>query len=102
MLNETHKTIWADAELIEAIKSFPLAKTIEHCGSAFSVNPFEINASCPTCGAEIKLRAFSALYEIEDVFDAVFLWLRQPGALAVAQRRQQQLVEQETNDSRAS
>ena len=101
MANLTHKTIWADAELIEAIGSFPLAKEIDHCGSVFSVNPFEFNATCPTCGAEIKLRSFSALYELEDVFDAVFQWLRQPGALALAQRRQQELADEETNDSRA-
>ena len=76
MANLTHKTIWADAELIEAIGSFPLAKEIDHCGSVFSVNPFEFNATCPTCGAEIKLRSFSALYELEEICDNVFLPFR--------------------------
>ena len=92
MMNEKYKTIWANAELIEAIGSFPLAKEIEHCGSTFSVDPFDTYASCPTCGVQIKLRSFSASYEVEDVIDAVFMWLIRQGALEVAKRSQQKLV----------
>jgi predicted RNA-binding Zn-ribbon protein involved in translation (DUF1610 family) len=94
MTNEKYKTTWADSELIEVISSFPLAKEVEHCGGTFSVDPFETYASCPKCGEQIKLRSFSASYEIEDVFDAVFRWLSRPEANEVAKRRQQTLVEE--------
>ncbi len=98
MANQKHKITWADSELIEAIGSFPLAKEIEHCGGTFSVDPFEIYASCPKCRERIKLRSFSASYEIEDVFDAVFLWLNHPKAIEVAQRRQEKLLEGEAKE----
>jgi hypothetical protein len=98
MANEKYKSVWADSELVEAISSFPLTKEVEHCSGAFSVDPFEIYADCPTCGAEIKLRSFSASHEIEDVFDAVFLWISRPEAREVAERRQQKLIEVESKE----
>jgi hypothetical protein len=96
--SEKHKTVWADSELIEAISSFPLARSVEHCGVTFSVDPFEIEADCPGCGAQIKLRSFSASFEVEDVFDAVFLWMSKPGALEVVYRRRQKLIEAESGE----
>lgn len=98
MPNEKYKTVRADSELIEAIGSFPLAKEIEHCGDTFLVEPFEIYAACPKCGGQIKLRSFSASYEIEDVFDAIFLWMSKPEALEVMRRRQQKLIEAESEE----
>ncbi|HEV2799171.1 MAG TPA: hypothetical protein VGW12_01670 [Pyrinomonadaceae bacterium] len=98
MISEKHKTIWADSELIEGIGSFPLAKTVEHCGDGFSVDPFEVYAYCPKCGAQIKLRSFSASCEIEDVFDAIFLWMSMPGAFDVAERRRQKLIKAESEE----
>ena len=102
MTNEKYKTVWADSGLVEAISSFPLTKEIEHCGSKFSVDPFEIYARCPNCGEQIKLRSFTASHEVEDVFDAVFLWMSRPGAIEVAKRRQQKLLEAESEEYRAS
>jgi hypothetical protein len=52
-----------------------------------AVSPCDIYAQCPQCGCRIKLRSFSAIPEIEDVFDAVFEWMNQPGALELAKRR---------------
>lgn len=98
MADEKHKTIRVAPELVEAIGAFPLAKRVEHCGDTFSVDPFEIYANCPKCGARIKLRSFSASYEIEDVFDAVFLWMSNPEALEVAKRRQRKLAEAESEE----
>ena len=93
MSDEKYKTVWVDSEIIEAIKSFPLTTEVEHCGIKFSVPPFEIQVDCPKCGASLKLRATSASYEIEDVFDAVFLWLSRPEALEIAQARQKTIAE---------
>lgn len=75
------------SDLIEALRSFPLQKHVEHCGSEFVVSPFEFYATCPRCGTKLKVRAFSALPELADVFDAVFEWLNQPGADALADLR---------------
>ena len=96
MTHEKYKTVWADSELVEAIDSFPLAKEVGHCGYKFSVDPFEVYADCPKCGERIKLRSFTASAEIEDIFDAVFLWMSRPEALEVAKRRQQKLIEAES------
>jgi hypothetical protein len=39
------------AELIEAIKSLPLRREVQHCGSTFRVaSPFAIYTTCPHCG----------------------------------------------------
>lgn len=76
------------ADLIEAIESFPLHREIAHCGATFRVSPFDIYASCPRCGHRIKVRSFSAGSELEDVFDAVFAWMSQPGAEELVRYRQ--------------
>jgi hypothetical protein len=80
-------------ELIEAIRSFPLERTIKHCGVNVSASPFEFYVECPECGARIKARSFSAAMEIEDVFDAVFEWISNPAAQTLAARRQEALIE---------
>ena len=76
-------------ELVDAIKAFPVRRAIEHCGTTFSVSPFDIYAHCPTCGARIKVRSFGATTELEDVFDAVFEWMGDPLAREAAARRRQ-------------
>jgi hypothetical protein len=76
--------------LIEAIRSFPTQRQVEHCGTKFVVSPFDIYAVCPGCGNRIKLRSFSAIPEIEDVFEAVFEWMLQPGAERLVRQRQRQ------------
>ncbi len=81
--------------LVETIRNFPTAREVEHCGRRFTVSPFDIYATCPQCGARIKVRSFSALPEIEDVFDAVFTWLNQPEAQKAAKRRQEALADDE-------
>lgn len=82
-------------ELIEAIDTFPLHREIAHCGETFQVSPFDIYADCPRCGTRIKVRSFAAVSELEDVFDAVFAWMSQPGAEELVRRRQQVLQEDE-------
>jgi hypothetical protein len=76
------------AELVGAIKSFPVSRTVQHCGQAFTTPPFNIYADCPACGARIKVRSFSGAMEIEDVFDAVFEWMNSPAAREAAVHRQ--------------
>jgi hypothetical protein len=75
--------------LLEAIAALPLQREVSHCGTTFTISPFELYATCPQCGKRIKVRAFSAGSEIEDVFDAVFAWMLQPGGRELACRRQQ-------------
>jgi hypothetical protein len=80
---------WA---LIEGIQSFPLQRSVEHCGNTFDVSPFDFYTVCPRCGTRIKVRACSGITEIEDVFDAVFAWMNQPGAQVLVRRRQQEIA----------
>lgn len=78
--------------LLEAIAAFPTDREVRHCGAAFRVPPFDIYATCPACGARIKVRSFSAGTELEDVFDAVMEWMLRPGADAVVRRRQAEIA----------
>jgi hypothetical protein len=75
-------------ELLDAIHSLPTSRTVSHCGAEFAAPPFDIYATCPTCGAKVKVRSFAGTAEVEDVFDAVLAWMLQPGAEEVARRRQ--------------
>ncbi len=78
--------------LLDAIAAFPLKREAMHCGQAFEVSPFEIYATCPVCKTRIKVRAFGGVSEIEDLFDAVFAWMNQPGAAEVVRKRQQEIA----------
>jgi hypothetical protein len=82
-------------DLLDTIRSFPTAREVEHCGTRFQAPPFDFNADCPQCGARIKLRSFSGVGEVEDVFDAVFEWMNQPGAMEAAARRRATLEDDE-------
>jgi hypothetical protein len=73
--------------LLEAVRSFPAACRVEYCGQSFEVSAFEIYAACPHCGTRIKVRSFIGATELEDLFDAVFEWMRLPGNSETAQRR---------------
>lgn len=81
--------------LIDGIRSFPVVRSVEHCGGEFTVSPFDYYGTCPHCGKRIKLRAFSGQPELGDLFDAVFEWLNQPGAEAAYRNRLAQLQAEE-------
>ncbi len=74
------------------IRDFPIARHVEHCGQRFSVSSLDIYARCPRCGSEVKVRSYSAVPEIEDVFDALLEWMQQTGASEVIRRRQAELA----------
>lgn len=76
-------------ELLQAIRSLPLKREIEHCGQRIAVSPFDIYATCPKCGSQLKARSFSGASEVEDLFDAVFEWMNQPGAAELVRKRQE-------------
>src|SRR5690349_19193083 len=88
-------------ELLEAIRTFPVRREVEHCGSRITAAPFDFYVDCPRCGARIKVRSFSAGGEIEDVFDAVFEWMNRPMAEDEARRRQMALKDDEETESGA-
>ena len=79
--------------LVEAIRRFPTARSLEHCGVRFTVSPFDFHAKCPQCGASIRARASTGVSELEDVFDAVFEWLLDPRAQEIAGHRQKAIAE---------
>jgi len=79
------------AGLLEAIRSFPVKRETEHCGLPVFASPLDFYAHCPRCGTKIKLRSFSGVSEIEDLFDAVFEWMKDPVARQAAASRQQQI-----------
>lgn len=78
-------------DLVEAIRTFPVEREVVHCGQPFHVSPFDFYAECPACRTRIKIRGLSAVQETEDVFDAVFEWLNQPGAEEAMRWRQQEI-----------
>jgi hypothetical protein len=80
-------------DLIDSIAGFPLQREVRHCGQTFQVSPFDFYASCPQCGTRMKVRSFSGVAELEDVFDAVFAWMSQPGAADVVRSRQKDIKE---------
>ena len=88
-----HPGIDVTEELLDAIRSFPMEREVEHCGTRIVASPFDLYADCPRCGARLKLRSFAGVGEIEDIFDAVFEWLNRPKAREIAQRRQAVLGE---------
>jgi Zn finger protein HypA/HybF involved in hydrogenase expression len=92
-LNEmkTHTTIGVPSEILDLIRDFPVERQVEHCGQRFSVPSLDFYARCPRCGSQIKVRAYSAAAEIEDLFDAVLQWMRQEGAKEAVRRRQAEL-----------
>jgi hypothetical protein len=65
--------------LLEEIRGFHPLREVTHCGRAFDVPPFDIYATCTSCGERLKVRSFGG-GEIEDIFEAVFEWLDSPGA----------------------
>jgi hypothetical protein len=81
-------------DLIDSIASFPLQREVRHCGQVFQVSPFEFYATCPHCGVRKKVRSFSGCTELEDVFDALFAWMSQPGAADLVRDRQR-VIEQD-------
>ncbi len=95
MATQSKMNAHVTSELIDAIRSLPVLRETKHCNTTFSVSAFDFYAHCPDCGARIKLRSFSALPEIEDVFDAVFEWMNNPEAQQLATRRQQLIAEDE-------
>ncbi|MBI3465078.1 MAG: hypothetical protein HY000_18780 [Planctomycetes bacterium] len=92
---KTFTAVEASPELLEAIRSFPVLREVEHCGARIGLSPFAIYADCPQCGTRIKVRSFSGATELEDLFDAVFEWMNQPGAREVVQQRLKALEREE-------
>ena len=92
---ESHPRLEITEDLLEAIRSFPTEREVEHCGAHIRVSPFEFYSQCPRCGTRIKLRSFTGGGEIEDIFDAVFEWMNQPTAKEVSERRRLALEDEE-------
>jgi hypothetical protein len=76
-------------DLLDAVRSLPAEREVEHCGAGFKVSTFDFYAECPHCGSRLKLRSLSGVPEVEDVFDAVFERLNDTAARRVAERRRQ-------------
>lgn len=97
MKPQSHPLVEVPSSLVDAIRSFPARREVEHCGQSLAVSPFDYYATCPQCGTRIKVRSFSGVPELEDVFDAVFEWMGQPETRDVAQRRRDE-IEADTDD----
>lgn len=95
MTINTQTPVEVSPELIEAIRSFPVERETEHCGRTFTVSSFDFYATCPQCGTRFKVRSFSGGGELEDVFDAVFEWMHDPAAGAIADRRRAEIAADE-------
>lgn len=91
MKPQSYPLVEVPSGLLDAIRSFPARREVEHCGHSLPVSPFDHYARCPHCGSRLKLRSFSGVPELEDLFDAVFEWMGQPETRDVAQRRQEEI-----------
>ena len=98
MSTKTDHPVEISHELIEAIRTFPVVRETEHCNLKFKVSPFDIYATCPQCGTRLKLRSFSGVSELEDVFDAVFEWMNDPKACNFAEQRRAAIAEDDDDD----
>lgn len=81
------------SKLLAVLRGFPTAREVEHCGRVFEVSPFDIYATCPKCQVKIKVRSFSDVVELEDVFDAVFEWMERAKADDLVGRRRREISE---------
>ena len=79
--------------LLDAIAALPLRRDGSHRGPPSAATPRAFYRKPPACGKSVKVRAFAAVPEVEDVFDAVFAWMSQPGAAELVRRRQQQIAD---------
>ncbi len=79
-------------ELLDAISQLPVSRDVQHCGQPFTVSPLDLYATCPQCRSRVKLRSFAAVPELEDVFDAVFAWMNQPGAAELVEKRRREIA----------
>lgn len=93
MTNTDQAPIAIPLELVEAIETFPASREVHHCGETFTISPFDIYTDCPQCGKRLKVRALSAALGIEDLFDAFFTWMNQPGNEASVSRRRQEIAD---------
>lgn len=92
MATKLEPSLEISPDLIEALRSFPAHRDVEHCQRKFRVSPFNFYATCPECGVRIKLRALSAETELQDVFDAVFEWMNAPQAREAADKRRAEIA----------
>jgi hypothetical protein len=92
-LSKAQPEVEIPAALVEAIRSFPPRREVTHCGETFTISPFDIYAECRRCGTRIKVRSFSGMAEIEDIFDAVFEWIDRAKADDLVRNRQAALRE---------
>jgi hypothetical protein len=90
---DTRAELEVSQTLIEALRRFPTARVLEHCGTHFSISPFDFYAACPQCGVRIKARSCTGITELEDVFDAVFEWMLRPHAAELVRRRQEAIAQ---------
>lgn len=81
--------------LLTAIATLPVSRVVRHCASDVVVSPFDQYADCPACGRRVKARSYTAGAGLEDLFDAVFTWMQQPGAAQAARRRMRELAADE-------
>jgi hypothetical protein len=63
-------------DVVDEIRAFPRTKPFACCGRTTEVSSLEIYAQCPVCSKTSKLRGYGAIgTEIQDVIDAVLLWM---------------------------
>ncbi len=91
MSTSTASRVDISEDLIEAIRSLPTERFVEHCGKSAAISPFAIYYHCPVCGVDVKVRAFSGGADVEDVFDAVFEWIGSPAAARLAEQRRAEI-----------
>jgi hypothetical protein len=69
---------------------------MSNCGKTQRVYSLLMQTNCHECGTRIKLRGYGAIgSEVEDVIDAVLLWLGENKDLANALQRKQEIDSEE-------
>lgn len=86
------------SEIIEDINRLPRFREVvcTKCGYKQKVHSLTMQTNCEDCGTLLKLRGYAAMgSEIEDVIDAVLLWLGQGDEFSLAMERKRVLDEAE-------
>ena len=89
----TASTSEISSDLLDAVRTFPAVREVEHCGQRFTVSSLALYAICPACGTQLKVRAFSAHSDVADLFDCFLEWMNHTDNSKIATERMIELAD---------
>jgi hypothetical protein len=59
----------------QLLETFPKTRQVYHCGTVHTISNLDMYLMCSKCNIKIKLRAFGAPKEIQDIILLVKKWI---------------------------